>query len=398
MSALTWEGRLSSCPYSPREMPCVAPRTEIAAAALSERSRRAQVNTFSWMLLFCLSGFAVRAQTLALPQYREKLAAIQAALEKSDLAATQIAARELEGATIQSSGASFDSDSSILAPLLKAKNSGDAKTLEPRIKALLNALPVNDAAMPPTATTNAAGIEQLERLRHDEALSLPPKDGEISGDEIVNSSVFKAIRDAAIDFKNWLADLGERFLRWLRTLFPSEKSTAGPGGISNLVLKIAVVAFAAAAIVMTIYILRKNDALKSSSGGALSDVPKTSSKDADPTSRNAAQWEQYAAQLAAAGQHREAIRACYHAQLAALFRSGILNYRKGRTNWEYCYALPAHAAWRERFLDLTRYFEHEWYGRHQSAADDYAVYASATKQLLAETRGNDMRATDTKGA
>ena len=388
MSAHSLEGRHPCRPYLPFD----APRKKLTAAV----SRRYSVRL--WLMLFSLLCFAARAQTLTLTQYREKLSAIQTALEKSDLVAVQNAATELNGASVKSSGASFNSDSSMLAPLLKAKNATDAKTLGPRIKALLKALPAADSAIAPGTTSNDSAREQLERLRRDEAVSLPPQDGEISGDEIVNFSIFKSIRDAMIRFKNWLVDLGDRFLHWLRNLFPSAKSIPGLGGISTLVLKLVVVAFAVAAIVMTIYILRKNDALKPNAGGASTGAPKTSSKDADPSSRNAAQWEEYAAKLAAAGQHREAIRACYHALLAAQFRSGILHYRKGRTNWEYCYALPAHVSWRERFLDLTRFFEHEWYGRHQSAADDFAVYASATKQLLAQTRDRDKQHSDKKGA
>ena len=63
--------------------------------------------------------------------------------------------------------------------------------------------------------------------------------------------------------------------------------------------------------------------------------PLSSKRDEDPLSRGASEWERYAAQLAAAGRLREAIRAWYHAVLVTLYGANILHYRKGRTNWEY---------------------------------------------------------------
>ena len=60
-----------------------------------------------------------------------------------------------------------------------------------------------------------------------------------------------------------------------------------------------------------------------------------SQRDADPLSREQDEWEKYAAELAAAGRLREAIRAWYHAVLVGLFRAGLLHHHKGRTNWEY---------------------------------------------------------------
>src|SRR5207244_5595400 len=97
--------------------------------------------------------------------------------------------------------------------------------------------------------------------------------------------------------------------------------------------------------------------------------PVASRADEDPLSRAANEWERYAAQLAAAGRIREAIRAWYHAVLVTLYGAGILHFRKGRTNWEYISTITPTIPWRGDFVKLTRRFEHEWYGSANSSPD-----------------------------
>jgi hypothetical protein len=115
-------------------------------------------------------------------------------------------------------------------------------------------------------------------------------------------------------------------------------------------------------------------------------APLTSTRDDDPLSRGANEWERYAAQLAEAGRLREAIRAWYHAVLVTLYGANILHYRKGRTNWEYVAGVGPEHAWRPRFIDLTRLFENEWYGSDDSSSDALAECSAAARHVLNSVR------------
>src|SRR5213078_2401362 len=117
-----------------------------------------------------------------------------------------------------------------------------------------------------------------------------------------------------------------------------------------------------------------------------SQTPIESARDADPLSRGANEWERYAAQLAAAGRTREAIRAWYHAVLVTLYAAAILHFKKGRTNWEYIAALSPELAWRGEFVTMTRRFEMEWYGRAQSNVDALDDAAGRARRILDTVR------------
>jgi hypothetical protein len=123
-------------------------------------------------------------------------------------------------------------------------------------------------------------------------------------------------------------------------------------------------------------------------------APAASSRDADPLSREADDWERYARELAAAGRSREAIRAAYHAVLMTLFRAGLLHHQKGRTNWEYVGRLPPEAPARPGFMRLTRAFDREWYGRDQSSAETFAEYAQEAGAVVRLVRGGGTMTTD----
>jgi hypothetical protein len=114
----------------------------------------------------------------------------------------------------------------------------------------------------------------------------------------------------------------------------------------------------------------------------LASDPIASKRDEDPLSRGATEWERYAAQLAASGRIREAIRAWYHAVLVTLYAAGILHFRKGRTNWEYVAALSPEIAWRSEFVTLTRRFEEEWYGRERSAIEALEDVSGHAREIL----------------
>ena len=72
--------------------------------------------------------------------------------------------------------------------------------------------------------------------------------------------------------------------------------------------------------------------------------------------------------------------------LVALYRAGTLQYRKGRTNWEYVSAVPAGTSWRSRFIEMTRHFEREWYGRDTSTAEALLESEQMALALLSSVR------------
>lgn len=337
------------------------------------------------VLFFCSS--VSRALEISTSEYSARLSRIQSALESKDLPGAQKLAVELNAATISSASGPIGADGSLLLPVINAKKISDTAAVNPRLKVLRDALGGETLSETATADSRPVSRDALERLRRDERVDLPSQDGQVSGGEIIDSRFFKELRETIMLLYRWFYDLGDRFLKWLDSLFPKSVAAPGIAGMTTMALKMLIVAFAIAAAVMVIYILMRNQKnarqIQVSSGAVLP----ASSKDADPTSRDAAQWEDYAAKLAAAGRHREAIRACYHAVLATLFRSGVLHYRKGRTNWEYCYALPLNIPWRDRFFDLTGFFEIEWYGKIQSEPEDFSTYVDATRKLLSQTRG-----------
>jgi hypothetical protein len=115
-----------------------------------------------------------------------------------------------------------------------------------------------------------------------------------------------------------------------------------------------------------------------------SNAPLRSARDDDPLSRGATEWERYAIQLAADGRFREAIRAWFHAVLVTCYASGVLHFRKGRTNWEYIASLPPSTAWRPELMRLTQRFEKAWYGSEQSTRDDLDDCSVRAQAILDE--------------
>jgi hypothetical protein len=200
------------------------------------------------------------------------------------------------------------------------------------------------------------------------------------------TSVFELIGDYLRRAINWLGEKLERIVDWILKLWPKrqkgeERVFLGMPVVVWIVtlLVVATVAFVAA------YVLRRSR--YRGSAPAVSAAPALSRRDEDPLSRDANEWEAYAAQLAGNGRFREAIRAWYHAVLVTLYRTGVVHYRKGRTNWEYVRTLSPDLAWRPRFVTITREFEREWYGRHEAGAENLDFCAREAKAILAAVRG-----------
>jgi hypothetical protein len=72
--------------------------------------------------------------------------------------------------------------------------------------------------------------------------------------------------------------------------------------------------------------------------------------------------------------------------LVSLFENGLLHHQKGRTNWEYAGQLSPELRWRPAFLDLTRLFDREWYGRRTSDAEAVRACAESARTILRAVR------------
>ena len=139
--------------------------------------------------------------------------------------------------------------------------------------------------------------------------------------------VFEWIAEKLADFFDWL----KRF--WPDIKMPKQTPTAGMRWIVGAVVGLIALVIG----ILAFEVIRRSK--RRPADIAVESEPASSSRDADPMSRGASEWERYAAQLAAAGRIREAIRAWYHAVLVTLYGAGVLTFRKGRTNWEYIASL-----------------------------------------------------------
>ena len=332
------------------------------------------------MMMLLMLAAASRADAMPLRDYVTQLDAMRAALHDGRLADAQARARALGGATVESPAGNFAADASLLEAV-EANRAGVETRLGVTAAALRAAVP---------APAAGADAKLLERLRQQEAGGELQAGGEVAQLPTPQQSLLEQIAAALERAYRWLSDVFEKIYDWLRQFWPASQEESG--GASSLSSR-AVVISLVIAIVAVIGILAWEVMRRSKRNVAPIDVtsePVDSMRDENPLSRGAGEWEKYAAQLAAAGRIREAIRAWYHAVLVTCYGAGILHYRKGRTNWEYVGAVAPALPWRGDFVALTRRFETEWYGRATStrdALDDCAGRAQNILDALHHARG-----------
>lgn len=337
-------------------------------------------------------GAAVAApipRILSVGEYRDRLVAIESALRGRDLRAARSEAQALSSARIAAREETIEVDRSLLGAIEKA--SAPTPALATRVARLVRALdrvlldrvrtenPIPaERARPNSAAERAPAAESLERLRKAEALAPRPEGGAFP-------QPGEALREPAEGVASWFEPIVRALGRWLEKLFDwlfpkvsrqSSDSSFGVGASwAAIALAVAIVAYAVVALARG---ARRPKGRPEGSSG----VPLAPLADDDPLSREASEWEIYAAELARAGRLREAVRAWYHAVLVALYRTGHAHERKGRTNWELVAMLSPSLPWRGDFADLTRRFEREWYGRDESEFAALDAAASLASGLL----------------
>lgn len=329
------------------------------------------------LLIIIVAALPLNAATLTLDQYTAALTRIRNLIAAGDIVTAGAEATTLAGDDVMSANGRFHTDTTLIAEINKAK---------PRDLGAQTRIDATLAALGNTAPSKPAAIDQplLLRLQREQTVPELRRGGDIRGvqpDTPLLQRITNAIKAAA----NWIADKITRFFEWIYRFWPKDnpKKTSASSAmrwtigtlVGLIVLILAILAFE----VIRRSRKRARDVVEES-------VPLTSTRDDDPLSRGANEWERYAAQLAAAGRLREAIRAWYHAVLVTLYGANILHYRKGWTNWEYVAALGPEHEWRARFIELTQRFENEWYGSDDSSSDALDECSAAARHVLNAVR------------
>ncbi|MHC5053195.1 MAG: DUF4129 domain-containing protein [Planctomycetota bacterium] len=337
---------------------------------------------------------AALAGTISQREYVDRLARISDDAAAGDLRRAREGAKALLRERVSGEHGETAPDRTVLGPLSRERSEEDALAHAERIARLAESLET-DLGGPRDSASPGPDDALLERIREREALDDARAGGDVSG-----------LPYRENDFAEWLFGKLEGAARWVwRKIGPTlwrifrgilswlfrllvGGSASGGGGVSvtRLIVVLLVVVAAIVGVLLAWHIIQSRGR-PTVHVAAASSGPVASSRDEDALSRTATEWERYAAELAAAGRSREAIRAWYHALLVTLFRAGHLHYRKGRTNWEYAFALPPGLVWRGRFTEVVRAFEREWYGRTSSSTDVEHMFAGEARGLLRDVGG-----------
>jgi hypothetical protein len=328
-------------------------------------------------LLIIVIALPLHAVTLTLDQYSEALTRIRNRVAIGDMSAARADANTLAGDDVVSPNGRFATDTTLIAEVNKAKPHDLG--VQARINATL-------AALRTASPSNATAVDRklLLRLQREQAVPELRRGGDIRGIRPQTPWLERVARAISIA-ANWIGDKITKFVDWLSRFWPDDDPKKKPASsamrwtvgtlVGLIVLILAILAFE---------VMRRSR--KRAASAVEESAPLTSARDDDPLSRGANEWERYAAQLAAAGRLREAIRAWYHAVLVTSYGAGILSFRKGRTNWEYVSMMRAEVAWRPQFADLTRRYEREWYGRDESTPEALDDCSSRAQTILGAIR------------
>jgi hypothetical protein len=328
-------------------------------------------------LLIIIFALPLHAATLTLDQYTATLTRIRNLIAAGDVSTARAEATTLAGDDVVSPNGRFRTDTTLFAEISKAKPHDLG--VETRIDATI-------AALRTTAPSKSAAIDQalLLRLQREQTVPELRRGGAVRGVQ-PTTPWLERVANAITKAAKWIVKKIGEFFEWLMRFWPKDDPKKKPASsamrwtvgtlVGLIVLILGVLAFE---------VIRRSR--KRAATVVEESAPLTSASDDDPLSRGANEWERYAAQLAAAGRLREAIRAWYHAVLVTLYGANILHYRKGRTNWEYVAALGPEYAWRARFIELTQQFEHEWYGSDDSSSDVLAECSSNARHIIDAVR------------
>jgi len=323
-------------------------------------------------LLLAFLAAPIQAAVIPLAQYVNSLTNIKTLLDAKQTDAARAAARELATAEVDSPNGRFTADTALLNTIATT-GKADAR-LAATIDALRNTMP--RAAQPPVDT------KLLERIRARETPDALRQGGEIPGVPTSSDERLETIAQKIAKVFQWLGDRIAELFDWILSWWPQGRMRAinESFGGTPWVVALVVILIVGLLVILALEVIRRSR--RREPVVVATSEPIASRADEDPLSRGANEWERYAAQLAAAGRIREAIRAWYHAVLVTLYGAGILHFRKGRTNWEYISALAPDLVWRSEFIQLTRRFEQEWYGHDTSGIESLDECSTRARRIL----------------
>lgn len=317
------------------------------------------------------------ATTITLREYRASLGSIDVALARRDFAGASAQAQRLLADDVSWNGTTIATDSSLLTPIAKDGARDAAAQTRQQLNAAMSAL---DRVQPADAAPVDAAL--LERVRKEETIRELQRGGEVSMLQPDDSSLWETIVTQLSRAWHWLGDKLLRLWRWIASFWPRRHGAQSSFLGMPFTVGILVSIIVGVLLILALEIWRRGRKRAAVSVTQKSSLRSANARDDDPLSRDLNEWERYANELAAAGRTREAIRAWYHAVLVALYRSGVVHYRKGKTNWEYVAALSPSLLWRAPFATFTRDFEREWYGRERSSVEALERCATEARELL----------------
>jgi hypothetical protein len=326
-----------------------------------------------------IAALALLAATSASAMTTNDYLAALDAIRSADAAGARTQAQQLLGAEIESPAGRFTADAALLHEVM-----ANPAAARPHLDAAISAL----RALAPRSGNAAADAKLLERLRAEEKVQEMKAGGEIRTMPADEKSIGEAAGGLSSVWK-WIARQFDKLANWFERWWPKDQEPknktklhgVAPRGLVTIIVIVIVLVLG----VLAFEVVRRSRAAAPEAELVTSDAI-SSRRDEDPLSRGANEWERYAAQLAAAGRTREAIRAWFHAVLVTLYAAGILHFKKGRTNWEYIAALSPELPWRGEFVTMTRGFESEWYGRAQSSVDALDDAAGRAHRILDAVR------------
>ncbi|MBW3565660.1 MAG: DUF4129 domain-containing protein [Acidobacteria bacterium] len=322
--------------------------------------------------LVCLLAPSISAAEISLDGYRETLEAISADIRNERHGSALDRMNQLRSDRVRFGELTFVPDESLFATA--GSEEVDLPALLARIDATVAAL--RSAERDVEAVRG--GYEILDAERRSQELPALPGGG-AAADLTIDRGVWDDVTGWLTKAFAWISEKLEWLWDWLITLWPQTDARDPEGGVT-LTVMMTTILIAACLLALVLMVIRRSRRRPEAAPVIVERI--ASVADHDPRSREESEWVGLARSLAAAGRHREAIRAWYNAILSTLIRTRRVAWIRGRTNWEYVEAVAASSRWKGDLVRLTAEFDREWYGNHEVDSTAYASFAETAAMIL----------------